>query len=257
MIPSIQLHYRAMWFPRSYRAPRSHILPIASCLAEMEPEVLSPSIKSVLFYEKNNGPRSVACCEWHRIKCEFSAGWTEICLLYSLQVFNQGTTAPKSWWAPGNWCLKFSNAHLVFVTDKSHCHCQSGLCTGSWAGAKGVQGQWPHWRTPTAPERAEWDRSGDSERGQQKAQRCPENPAVTQQVGGQCRNPSQQCKVKNSEHRAPAQLRIRRGEATNNASPRSCPRLHQVRADPHRSSWAPREEAKWLQSPSVLSGPQQ
>lgn len=71
-IPSIQLHYKEMWFPRSYRAPRSHIFPIASCLPETLPEVLSLSIKSVPFYEKNNGPGSVACCEWHRLTWVFS-----------------------------------------------------------------------------------------------------------------------------------------------------------------------------------------
>lgn len=38
----------------------------------MEPEPLSPPIKSSPFGEKNGGPGLVACCEWRRLKCGFS-----------------------------------------------------------------------------------------------------------------------------------------------------------------------------------------
>lgn len=185
----------------------------------------------------------------------------EICLLYSLQIFNQGKTEPKSRWAPGNWCLKFSNARLVFVTDKSHCHCQNKEVSWSQGGAGAV--------ASLASDALLQHLSEQSRTGlvtvtmvSRKPRDAQKSLQWQQQVHGQCRNPSQQRKVKNSEHRgaynrASEQLWIQRGEAINKASPKSCPRLHQVRADLHRSRWAPREEAKWLQSPSVLSGPQQ
>ena len=105
----------------------------------MEPETFSASIKSVPFYKKNNGPSPVACCEWHRLEHEFSAGWTEICLLHSLQLFNQDTTEPKSWWAPRNQYLKTSNAPLVVscvITAGVGCCAQGG-----WAGSRGCARQ--------------------------------------------------------------------------------------------------------------------
>lgn len=127
---------------------------------------------------------------------------------------------------------------------QSHYHCKTGqLCAGRRAGSQGCArqaGAMASLPSDALPQHL----SKQSRTGPvtvTRVSRQPKKSAVTRQVHDQCRNSSQQGKVRISEHRhayntASMQLRIQKGEATNNASPRSCRRFHQVRADLHRGS---------------------